>query len=295
MSDFRWFGELGLKITRRHVMVSGGCRRVLACGLAMITTGLITAWLSRKSALRIRMRMMSSSLADQEPRQRAILLLGIAFALVMLWQTTLGSVMLYPLTILATWFHEMGHGVAAMATGSKFERLLIFSNGSGVAQLLTPSNESRFEIAMVAASGPMGPAVAGALLIIASRDIRSARHALSVLGVALILSTVIWVRSLTGWIVLPRLGIAILALAYRGTPSRQRLGTQILGVQACISAWKQFGYLFSSGGSIGGQMHRSDTGAISDALLLPYWLWGTIISLAIAALMFWSLRVALRP
>lgn len=238
---------------------------------------------------------MLSSLADQDRRQRVSLLLGVAIALVMLWQTTLGSVMLYPLTILATWFHEMGHGIAAMATGSKFERLLILSNGSGVAELLTPSNESRFEVAVVAASGPMGPAVAGAFLIIASRNIHTARNSLLVLAAALIVSTLIWVRSLTGWIVLPGLGLAILALAYRATPFQQRLGTQILGVQACISAWKQFGYLFSSGGSIGGQMHRSDTGAISDALLLPYWLWGTVISLAIAALMVWSLRVALRP
>jgi hypothetical protein len=237
---------------------------------------------------------MTSSLAHQDRHQRAILLLGIAIALVVLWQTTLGSLLLYPLTILATWFHEMSHGIAAMATGSRFERLLIFSSGSGVAQILTPNGDSRFQVAVVAASGPMGPAVAGALLIIASRNIHGARNALLMLGAALILSTVIWVRSLTGWIVLPGSGTAILALAYRGTPSQQRLGTQILGVQACISAWKQFGYLFSSGGSIGGQMHRSDTGTISDALLLPYWLWGTIISLAIAALMFWSLRIALR-
>lgn len=239
--------------------------------------------------------MLSSSLAHQDRRQRVILLLGIAVALVVLWQTTLGSVVLYPLTILATWFHEIAHGIAGMATGSSFERLLIFPNGSGVAQMLTYGDGSRLQVAVVAASGPMGPAVAGAALIIASRDIRSARRSLAVLGAALILSTLIWVRSLTGWIVLPGLGLAVLALAYRGTPPQQRLGTQILGVQACISAWRQFDYLFSPGGSIGGQMHRSDTGAIADALLLPYWLWGALISLAIAALMVWSLRVALRP
>lgn len=237
---------------------------------------------------------MPSSLTDQSRRQRAILLLGIAVALVVLWQTAVGRLVLYPLTILATWFHEMGHGIAGMATGASFERLLIFPDGSGVAQMLAPIDGSRALVALVAFSGPMGPAVAGALLILASRSARSARTALSLLGAALILSTVIWVRSLTGWIVLPILGFAILALAYRGTPPQQRLGIQVLGVQACISAWMQFGYLFSSGGSIGGQLHRSDTGAIADALFLPYWLWGAAISLAIAALMYWSLKAALR-
>jgi len=238
---------------------------------------------------------MSSIPTDQDRRRRAILLLGIAIILVALWQTTLGSLLLYPFTILATWFHEMGHGVAGMLTGSKFDRLLIFPNGSGVAQMLTPLDESRLQIALIAASGPLGPAIAGALLIVASRSVRSTRTALAVLGAVLILSTLIWVRSLTGWIVLPALGVAILTLAYRGSPSQQRLGIQILGVQACISAWRQFGYLFSSGGSVGGQLHRSDTGAIADALLLPYWVWGLVISAAIVGLLWWSLKFALRP
>ena len=238
---------------------------------------------------------MSNSLTSQSRQQRAVLLLGIAVVLVILWQTTIGSLALYPLTILATWFHEMGHGIAALATGSSFDRLLIYPNGSGLALLRTPVDESRADIALVAASGPMGPAVAGALLIIASRNARSARGALSVLGAALILSTVIWVRTLTGWIVLPGLGVAILALVRWGTLPQQRLGLQVLGVQACISAWMQFGYLFSSGGSIGGQLHRSDTGAIADALFLPFWLWGAAISLAIGALMYFSLKAALRP
>ncbi len=56
---------------------------------------------------------MSSSLASQDRRQRVALLLGIALASIMLWQTALGSLLLYPFTILATWFHEMGPGIAA--------------------------------------------------------------------------------------------------------------------------------------------------------------------------------------
>lgn len=74
---------------------------------------------------------MLSSLANQDQKQRAGLLLGIALVSVLLWQISLGSLLLYPFTILATWFHEMGHGLAAMLTGSRFERLLIFSDGSG--------------------------------------------------------------------------------------------------------------------------------------------------------------------
>ena len=237
---------------------------------------------------------MSSILADQEQRQRVALLAGIAGGSILLWQTALGSLLLYPFTILATWFHEMGHGIAAMLTGRGFERLLIFSDGSGVAESLRPADGYGLTDAMVAASGPLGPAIAGALLIVSSRSPTATRNALAVLGAALILSTFIWVRSPTGWLVLPALGLAIGLLALRGSQRSQAFVIQLLGVQACISVWKQFGYLFSPGGNVGGQLQRSDTGAIADVLLLPYWFWGAGISAAILALLWWSFRLAFR-
>jgi hypothetical protein len=237
---------------------------------------------------------MSSSLAGQDHRQRVALLLGIALASILLWQTALGGLLLYPFTILATWFHEMGHGIAAMLTGRGFERLLIFADGSGVALSLGPGDGYRLTDALIAASGPLGPAIAGALLIVSSRSPAATRYALAALGVALVASTAIWVRSPTGWLVLPALGIAIAALALRGSVPWRRFAIQLLGVQAAISAWQQFDYLFSPGGTVGGQLHRSDTGAIADVLLLPYWFWGAAISAAILALLWWSFRLAFR-
>ena len=237
---------------------------------------------------------MPTSLAGQDQRQRALLLLGVALASILLWQTALGSLLLYPFTILATWFHEMGHGIAAMLAGRGFERLLIFADGSGVAESLRPADGYRLTDALVAASGPLGPAVAGALLIVSSRSATATRNALAVLGAALLLSTAIWVRSPAGWLVLPALGLAIAGLALRGSPPWQRFAIQLLGVQAAISAWQQFDYLFSPGGSVGGELHRSDTGAIADVLLLPYWFWGAAISGAILALLGWSFRLAFR-
>ncbi|MBS3929342.1 MAG: M50 family metallopeptidase [Sphingomonadales bacterium] len=227
-------------------------------------------------------------------RQRAQVLGGIALASVLAWQTALGSLVLYPFTILATWFHEMGHGIGAMLTGNQFERLVIYADGSGVAQSLRPVDGLALTDAVIAAAGPLGPAAAGALLIVASRSPKTTRIALAVLGAALVLSTAIWVRSLVGWLVLPALGLAILLIALRLSPQVQQFAIQLLGVQACISVWKQFDYLFSPGGIVGGQMQRSDTGAIADALFLPYWFWGAGISAAILALLWGSFRTAFR-
>jgi len=237
---------------------------------------------------------MPSSLAGQDQGERVALLAGIALASIMAWQTMLGSLLLYPFTILATWFHEMGHGIAAMLAGRGFERLLIFADGSGVAQSLRPADGYRLTDALVAASGPLGPAIAGALLILASRSATATRNALAALGAALVASTLIWVRSPTGWVVLPALGIAIALLALRGPEPWRRFAIQLFGVQAAISAWQQFDYLFSPGGNVGGELQRSDTGAIADVLLLPYWFWGAIISAAILALLWWSFRLAFR-
>ncbi|HEX8572939.1 MAG TPA: M50 family metallopeptidase [Allosphingosinicella sp.] len=237
---------------------------------------------------------MSSSLAGQDRKQRVALLLAIAIASIVAWQTALGSLVLYPFTILATWFHEMGHGVAAMLTGRGFERLLIFADGSGVAESLRPADGYRLTDALIAASGPLGPAIAGALLIVSSRSPVATRNALALLGAALVLSTLIWVRSPTGWLVLPALGMAIALLALRGSESWRGFAIQLIGVQAAISAWQQFDYLFSPGGTVGGRLQRSDTGAIADVLLLPYWFWGAGISAAILALLWWSFRLAFR-
>jgi hypothetical protein len=146
---------------------------------------------------------MSSSLGGQDRRQRVALLVAIALASIALWQTALGSLLLYPFTILATWFHEMGHGIAAMFTGRGFERLLIFADGSGLALSLGPADGYGVTDALIAASGPLGPAIAGALLIVSSRSPAATQGALAARGVALVVSTLIWVRSPTGWLVLP--------------------------------------------------------------------------------------------
>jgi hypothetical protein len=45
---------------------------------------------------------------------------------------------------------------------------------------------------------------------------------------------------------------------------------------------------------INGQAMRSDTSAIADASVFPYWFWGSALSAVIIALLWWSLRRALR-
>lgn len=237
---------------------------------------------------------MTMHFAEQDRQQRITLLVILGLGSLMLWHTPFGALLLYPFTILTTWFHELGHGIAAILMGERFVQLEIYPDGSGVALSEVSADRSMLQDAIIAAGGPIGPALAGAALIASSRTLKGTRIALAVLGVTLVATTAIWVRSLTGWLVLPVMGLAILAIARNANPDQQRFAIQLLGVQAIISVWSQSGYLFSRGGVLGGLPQVSDTEAIAQALLLPYWFWALALSGINIALLWWSLRYAFR-
>lgn len=231
--------------------------------------------------------------AHRSSREQSYLV-GIAVATVLLWQFPIGSALLYPFTLLATWFHEMGHGLAAAALGGDFERLVIFADGSGYALSLIPADMTAMSHALIAAAGLLGPSVAGAIMIAGSRSKAATRWLLAGLGIVLVLSTLIWVRSLAGWIVLPAFAVAAMLVAMSGKERLQRFTIELLGVQAAISVWRDLRYLFSEGGFVGGRYAPSDTAAIEDALLLPYWVWGGLITVVIVAMIWAALRFAVR-
>ncbi|MBD6616301.1 M50 family metallopeptidase [Komarekiella sp. 'clone 1'] len=218
-------------------------------------------------------------------------LIGAAIATTLLWQVPGGDYILYPFTILATWFHEMGHGLMALLLGGQFQKLEIFSNGSGVATYGLRSSLGPIGPALVAAAGPMGPPLAGAALILASRSFKLASLSLKILGGFLLFSTLIWVRSLFGLVAIPLLGLIILGIALKAPHWAQGFAIQFLGVQACISTYHQLDYLFSySAGSLG----LSDTAQMQRYLLLPYWFWGGLMAIASLVILVQSLRVAYR-
>lgn len=237
--------------------------------------------------------LKSSSRSPQLLQRRtAIWWLGTAaLVTVVLWQVPGGNYILYPCTILATWFHEMAHGIMALLMGGRFSHLLIYANGSGVAYYSGPLFLQPIGNALVAAAGPLGPPLAGACLILTSRSVRATSVALYVLGGLLLVSTVVWVRSPFGLIAVPAIGMAVLFVAARGSENVRSFAVQFLGVQACVSTYRQIDYLFSySAGPLG----ISDTAQIQKALLLPYWFWGGLIAIGSLLLLALSLRHAYR-
>jgi hypothetical protein len=153
--------------------------------------------------------------------------------------------LLYPFTILATWFHEMGHGLCAMLLGGTFVSLRLFPDGSGYAVHSGSPFLGQLGLALIAAAGPLGPALAGASLIFLSVRPRWSRLGLTGVALVMLLSALIWIRTLFGVSLIVLLALVLLLIRFKGTNRWHSLTLQFIGVQACISVFLNIGYLFT--------------------------------------------------
>jgi hypothetical protein len=218
----------------------------------------------------------------------------VAAITVVLWQFPLGRYLLYPLTILATWFHEMGHGLCAMLVGGTFVRLQLFPDGSGYAVYAASPHLGRLGVALVAAAGPLGPALAGSSLILLSLRPKWSRLGLTGVAAVMLVSAFIWIRTLFGFGLIALLALVLLLIRFKASDRWHGLSLQFLGVQACISIFLQVRYLFTESVSTSGRVLHSDTGQIAAALLLPYWFWAILLTGLTLWLPLWSLGRVLR-
>jgi hypothetical protein len=106
-------------------------------------------------------------------------------------------------------------------------------------------------------------------------------------------SVILYVRSTTGVAVLPLTAAAFVLIAWKASDAIVRFSLQFLGMLAALSMLRDFDYLFTEEAVIGGQVMKSDTGAIEAALFLPHWFWAGLILLISAVIIGTSLKYAL--
>lgn len=215
--------------------------------------------------------------------QKHILWLGLFGLLtIILWNVPGGNTILYPFTLLATWFHEMAHGLSAILMGGSFNRLVINSDGSGLAEFsYTRLFLGPFGKAFVAGAGPIGPTIAGFLMIYASVKPKLTSFAVYFLAITLFLSALIWIRPVfgVGFFVVIIFALVLFFIAYKGNSITKVLSLQFLAIQAYASIYQSISYFYTSEGTVGGSYFKSDTQVMADNLLLPYWFWATLIVL----------------
>jgi hypothetical protein len=203
-----------------------------------------------------------------------------------------GRLVVYPFALLATWFHEMGHGVTAMLLGGSFESIAVNLDLSGVATHTSPPG---IRHGLVALGGLLGPSVAGSALILLGRSRGSVSATLWALGTSMVASLLLLGLASVGMWCIALFGVLIVLIALRTGESFQRLFLHLLGVQTAIGVFDQIDYLFMTSATVGGQTMHSDVSVVADELLFPVTVWSYGLTVATVGMLVYALWVAYRP
>ncbi|HEU4732216.1 MAG TPA: M50 family metallopeptidase, partial [Kofleriaceae bacterium] len=183
----------------------------------------------------------------------------LAFALLaslLLWNLPFGGVVLYPFKLIATWLHELSHGLAMILTGVGLDRVLIYRDTSGLAY--GASAAGRVASAVIAGAGYMGTPLWGAVLLVVTPDVRWARRALLGLAALLVLTSLTVIDSpdqdrFGPWAI-GAIGAACAAAALV-VPARLRLAiAHFLAAQSCVDALLDIRVLLRPSQVVGGKV-----------------------------------------
>jgi hypothetical protein len=194
----------------------------------------------------------------------------------------------WPLILISTLVHELGHGLSALLLGGRFVALYVWPDASGRALYL--GDFGRIRHALVAAGGLLGPSLLASALFAAGRHPQSAKRVLGAAALVLLAVELIWVRNVFGAVFVGVLILVLGLLARRASPLVAQIGVVFLAVQLALSVFSRSDYLFMRTAVTAGGVGPSDTGQISEALYLPYWFWGGLIALASLLLLWHGLR-----
>lgn len=230
----------------------------------------------------------------------------LALALIaslLLWNLPYGGVALYPFKILATWLHEMSHGVVMIATGAQLDRVVIYRDTSGLSYAVWAISAPG--TACIAAAGYMGTALWGAVLLVATPTAKAARIALLVIAVLMLVTAVLaivptpeeghfgqWaVAAIAG-------GLAVCAIVL---PPRARVFcAHFIAAQACINALLDIRVLLRPMQAVNGILSgNSDATSMAQNTFgvrarWAVWFWAIVWLVWSLAVLFAALRVSQR-
>ncbi|MBK9037536.1 MAG: M50 family metallopeptidase [Myxococcales bacterium] len=213
------------------------------------------------------------SLAARPARVIAVVVAG-------LYLVPYAGYLLYPVLVLATVIHELGHALAVVVTGGAVATIALAPDGGAV------TVHGGGSPAVIAAAGPLAPAVVGAVLLAASGWPRADRIALMVVAATIAAGAAGWIR---GGFALPAAligaaGLALLAVAPRAV-ARPATLVVALGVGLAWLARRE--ELFGATAATPHGRLPSDVQALAAAAggTTSTWAWGLVVgSLAALAL-----------
>lgn len=215
-------------------------------------------------------------------------LLGASAATLAIYLIPGLGVIAWPLVLISTLAHELGHGLTALLMGGDFVALFIWPDASGLA--LYVARFGRIRHAAAAAGGLLGPPLLAYGLFVASRRPESARRSLIVAALLLIVVLLLWARNLFGALFIGGLSLTLGLIALKGSPRIAQLTAVFLAIQLALSVFSRGDYLFTRSAETAQGTGPSDTSQIAQALFLPYWFWGGLIAVLSLWLIWHGLR-----
>lgn len=246
---------------------------------------------------RLTPRALEDWMASTAARRRTKAALAWSIALtVALYLVPFGELLAYPLVLLSTLVHEVGHGLAALAVGGRFERFVMFADASGMA--FSSGVAPGWPQALVAAGGLVGPALAAGLAFVAARRAGWSRAFLVGAAAVGVLLLVLVVRNPFGIGFVGVLVTLLGALGLRGSASTAQVATVFTAVQLSLSVFSRGDYLFVKEAQTGAGTAPSDVAHMASALGGPYWAWGLAcgtFSVLVLVAGVWAFSAALGP
>jgi hypothetical protein len=227
------------------------------------------------------------------PKHAALVLVVAAAATLALPHVPVARWLVWPLVLVSTVAHELGHGIAAMIAGGDFHRLEIRADASGVAYTSHAAGVGgRFASAFGSAGGLVGPAFTSMALFWAARRERWSRIALGLITLGLVVAEIMVVRNLFGFFFVAALALTLGVIVRWGNAMVARFTLVFLAVNLAVSVFTRGDYLFTRSAGPG---LDSDVQAMSNALFLPYWFWGALCGAISIVALIAGLWLYLRP
>jgi len=186
-----------------------------------------------------------------------------------LWNLPFGGGVLYPFKQLATWFHEMSHGLLMVITGAQLDHVVIYRDTSGLSYPV--SSVEPMGTAAIAAAGYMGTPLWGALMLVTTPTPRPARIALIVLGATMVATAIFVVKptpggSYFGPYIVAGIGMSMV-LSGGVLPGRLAVFfAHFIAAQACINALLDIRVLFRPMQVVNGMVAgTSDSTAMAES------------------------------
>jgi hypothetical protein len=209
-------------------------------------------------------------------------LAGLALLLAVAWYFW-NSVFLYPLRLLVTFFHEVGHALAALITGGRVSEIALDPNGSGFCKI------SGGMPLLVIPAGYIGSMAAGCLLLITAFRTHLDKFVTLALGLALLLVTALYIRTPFALGFCLFMGAVFVFASWKFSEETNELMLSFIGVTSCLEALFDIRTLMQYDGST-----KSDAVRFSELIPLPPMVWAGLWGLFSFLVLWFTLKTAMR-